>query len=417
MSLISIGLSGLTAAQTSLNTTGNNIANVDTDGYSRQTVSQVASAAQSIGVAYVGTGTTVADVRRIYSQYLSNQVNSSTALDNEAQTYYSSISTVDAMLSDSTTGISAALSSFFDALQTASTSPTDSSARALLVTSADTLSERFNSLYSQLQDQNSYVNQQLASSATQVNDLAAQIASYNEAIIAASASGSTPNSLLDAREAAVKELSSLVGVSVVEQDGAYNVYIGSGQPLVVGTTVSTLSAVPSSDDPTRYSLQLTLPSGTSVDVTDSVSGGSITGLIRYRDEVLDTSLNELGRLALVVSDAVNSQLAQGLDLDGEFGSLLFADINSDELISQRSIGQSGNSDDSANLDVTISDASALSSSDYEVTFTSDTEYTVRRLSDGVNMGTYSLDDDPAAEIDGFTLSLGSRRQLHGDADA
>ncbi|WP_437884222.1 flagellar hook-associated protein FlgK [Pseudomonas sp. LRF_L74] len=415
MSLISIGLSGLTAAQTALSTTGNNISNVNTDGYSRQTVSQVASASVSIGVAYVGTGTTVADVRRIYSQYLSNQLNSSTALDAEAQTYYTSISTVDSILADSTTGISSALSSFFDALQTASATPTDSSARALLLTSASSLAERFNSIYSQLQDQNSYVNQQLAASANQVNTLASQIASYNQAIVAATASGATPNDLLDAREAAVKELSSLVGVSVVEQDGAYNVYLGSGQPLVVGTSVSTLSASASEEDPSRYSLTLTLPGGTSVDVTNSVSGGSITGLIRYRDEVLDTSLNELGRLALVVSDAIDSQLAQGLDLDGEFGSLLFANINSADLISQRSIGQDGNSDSSANLDVTISDSSALSTSDYEVTFISATEYSVKRLSDNTDMGTYSLDDDPPAEIDGFTLSLGSGSVAAGDS--
>jgi flagellar hook-associated protein 1 FlgK len=414
MSLISIGLSGLTASQTALNTTGNNITNVDTAGYSRQTVVQVAAAAQSIGVAYVGTGTTVADVRRIYSEYLTTQLRSSTSLDTEAQTYYTSISTVDSLLADSTTGISSSLSSFFSALQTVSSTPTDSSARALLLTSATTLSSRFNSIYSQLADQNSYVNTQLSASATQVNALAQKIADYNQAITAASASGSTPNSLLDARDQAVADLSELVGVSVVDQNGSYNVYIGSGQPLVVGNTVSTLSAVASTDDPSRYSLVLTGSSGTSVDVTESISGGSMTGLVRYRDEVLDTSLNELGRLALVVSDSINSQLAQGLDLDGEFGSLLFANINSASLISQRSIGQAGNSDSTSNLNVTISDSSALSTSDYEVTFTSDTEYTVKRLSDGKDMGSYSLDDDPPAEIDGFTLALGTGTVAAGD---
>lgn len=414
MSLISIGLSGVTASQTALNTTGNNITNVDTEGYSRQTVEQVASAAQSIGVAYVGTGTTVADVRRIYSDYLNSQLRSSTSLDAEAQTYYTSISSVDSLLADSTTGISSALSSFFDALQTVSSTPTDTSARALLLTSAQSLSDRFASVYSQLADQNSYVNSQLSASANEVNALAQKIADYNQAITAASASGATPNSLLDARDQAVSDLSELVGVSVVEQDGSYNVYIGSGQPLVVGNTVSTLSAVPSTDDPSRYSLVLTGSSGTSVDVTDSISGGSMTGLIRYREEVLDPTMNELGRLALVVSDTINSQLAQGLDLDGEFGSLLFADINSDSMISQRSIGQTGNSDPSSNLNVTISDSSALSTSDYEITFTSDTEYTVKRLSDGKDMGSYSLNDDPPAEIDGFTLSLGTGTVAAGD---
>ncbi len=412
-SLISIGLSGLSASQTALATTGNNIANVDTAGYSRQSVVQQSAPAEFIGVGYVGNGTTVADVRRIYSEYLNTQLRTSTGLDAEAQTYLTQINQTDALLADSTTGISSVLSSFFEALQTAAENPTDASARALLLTNASGLAERFSSVYSQLADQNTYINSQLSSMAEQVNQLASSIANYNQAIVQASASGATPNDLLDARDQALVDLSELIGVTVVMEGNNANVFIGSGQPLVMGNTASTLTAEPSTTDPTRLNLMLT--SGySSVDVTSVVSGGSISGLVRYREEVLDPTLNELGRLALVIADQVNSQLGQGIDLNGDFGTSLFSDINSALAASQRSLAQAGNSAGSGNLSVYIEDSSKLSTSDYEVTFSSATGYSVRRLSDGADLGSYDLSDDPAPVIDGFSLAMEAGTVAAGD---
>lgn len=412
-SLISIGLSGLSASQTALATTGNNIANVDTAGYSRQSVVQKSASAEFIGVGYVGNGTTVADVRRIYSEYLNTQLRTSTGLDAEAQTYLTQINQTDALLADSTTGISSVLSSFFEALQTAAENPTDASARALLLTNASGLAERFSSVYSQLADQNTYINSQLSSMAEQVNQLASSIANYNQAIVQASASGATPNDLLDARDQALVDLSELIGVTVVMEGNNANVFIGSGQPLVMGNTASTLTAEPSTTDPTRLNLMLT--SGySSVDVTSVVSGGSISGLVRYREEVLDPTLNELGRLALVIADQVNSQLGQGIDLNGDFGTSLFSDINSALAASQRSLAQAGNSAGSGNLSVYIEDSSKLSTSDYEVTFSSATGYSVRRLSDGADLGSYDLSDDPAPVVDGFSLAMEAGTVAAGD---
>ncbi|RRW19714.1 flagellar hook-associated protein FlgK [Stutzerimonas stutzeri] len=412
-SLISIGLSGLSASQTALATTGNNIANVDTAGYSRQSVVQKSASAEFIGVGYVGNGTTVADVRRIYSEYLNTQLRTSTGLDAEAQAYLTQINQTDALLADSTTGISSVLSSFFEALQTAAENPTDASARALLLTNASGLAERFGSVYSQLADQNTYINSQLSSMAEQVNQLASSIANYNQAIVQASASGATPNDLLDARDQALVDLSELVGVTVVMEGNNANVFIGSGQPLVMGNTASTLTAEPSTTDPTRLNLMLT-NGYSSIDVTSVVSGGSISGLVRYREEVLDPTLNELGRLALVIADQVNSQLGQGIDLNGDFGTSLFSDINSALAASQRSLAQAGNSAGSGNLSVYIEDSSKLSTSDYEVTFSSATGYSVRRLSDGADLGSYDLSDDPAPVIDGFSLAMEAGTVAAGD---
>lgn len=138
-------------------------------------------------------------------------------------------------------------------------------------------------------------------------------------------------------------------------------------------------------------------------------------MIRYRTETLDPALNELGRVALAVADAINSQLAQGVDKNGNFGATLFGDINSAKAISERSIAKSTNSAGSGNLDVTIKDTGKLSTSDYQVTFTSATGYSVRKLPEGTEMGRYDLSDDPAPVIDGFTLSLNGGGLAAGDS--
>ncbi|MDY7563963.1 flagellar hook-associated protein FlgK [Pseudomonas sp. RTC3] len=414
MSLISIGLSGLTASSAAINTIGNNTANVDTAGYSRQQTMTVASASQNVGVGFIGTGTTLSDVRRIYNSYLDSQLQSSTALNSDATAFLGQASSTDTLLSDSSTGISTVLSTFFTQLQGVSTTATDSSARAQFLTTATALSARFNSISTQLAAQNSSINSQLTSLAGQVNTLSSSIAHLNQQITQASASGATPNSLLDARNESVRQLNVLVGAKVVSNNGSYDVYIGTGQSLVSGTTANTLSAGPGTSDATQYTLKVNY-SQTSSDVTSVVTGGTIGGLLRYRSDVLTPAANELGRVALVVSDQVNSQLNQGIDSNGEFGSNLFNSINGADQINQRSLASSGNSAGSGNLDVTIANTGKLTANDYQVTFTSSTGYNVKRLPDGSSVGSYDLSTTPPPVIDGFSLSLNGGGVSAGDS--
>ncbi len=414
MSLISIGLSGLNASQTALTVTSNNITNVSTAGYSRESALSVSSAMQNVGVGFVGTGTTISDVRRIYNSYMDSQLQTTTALSADAATYSDNVASLDSLLSDSATGISSTLTSFFSALQTASSNPSDTSSRQLLVTAAQTLSNRFNSISSQISSQNEGINSQLTTLSGQVNDITKQIASLNQQITTASASGNTPNSLLDARNEAVRSLNELVGVTVqTSSTGAYDVYLGTGQALVTGNTANTLTAAPSTTDKSQYALSVNY-GNYSTDVTSVVTGGSIGGLLRYRSDVLVPAQNSLGQIALTVSDSINSQLGQGLDSNGDLGSNLFSSINSAAAISQRSLASSNNSAGSGNLNVTIADTGTLTNDDYQVTFTSATAYSVTR-SDGTNMGSYDLSTTPAPEIDGFTLALSGNAVSAGDS--
>jgi len=413
-SLINIGMSGLGAAQSGMYTLGNNIANADVESYSRQQNVQKTKGGQQVGQVFIGSGTTLADVRRVYSAFLENQLRTTTSLSSEASSYLDQITPLDTSLSGSDTGITAALQSFFSAMQDAAAKPTEDASRQLLLTSAQSLAKRFNTLSAQLNQQNSNINSNMASLADQVNSLTKTIADLNEQISRVSAVSGQPNDLLDQRDGAVRQLSSLIGTDVVEREGNYDIYLKNGQALVLGKTTQTLGVQASATDPTRMSLILNRGS-TKMDVTSSATGGELGGLIRYRSETLDPALNELGRVALVVADAINSQLAQGIDKNGDFGATLFGDINSAAAIAQRSIAKTGNSAGSGNLDVTIKDTGKLSTSDYQVTFTSDKQYTVRKLPDGTDMGSYSLDDDPAPVIDGFSLSLNGGALSAGDS--
>ncbi|RZI30645.1 flagellar hook-associated protein FlgK [Pseudomonas orientalis] len=405
MSLLSIGMSGLNAAQGSLSVLSNNIANANTSGYSRQQTTQNANANNPYGGVYIGSGTTLSDVRRVYNEFLDAAYQNSTALSNDAKAYAGQASAIDKTLSDKTTGMSSVLSAFFAAVQTSAATPSDVSARQVLLSSAQTLSNRFNSISSQLNEQKQSINGQLGTLSGQVNQLTSSIASLNKQItLAQGSSSSAPANLLDARNEAVRSLNELVGVTTSEKNGVFSVSTGTGQSLVLGDQANTISAVPGSSDPSQYTIALNAGGGTAIDLGNVLSGGSIGGLLRYRTDALMPAINDLGRIALATADTVNSQLGQGLDLNGDFGSSLFKDINSAAAIAQRSQGAMGNSSGSGNLNVSISDTSKLSTYDYKVTFTSGNNYNVVR-SDGKAMGAFDTNTAPPPVIDGFTLAL------------
>ncbi|MEE1920375.1 flagellar hook-associated protein FlgK [Pseudomonas sp. 148P] len=413
-SLISIGMSGLGAAQSGLHTTGNNIANADVAGYSRQQNVQTTTGSVRYGQVFIGTGTTLADVRRVYNAFLDNQLQTSTSLNSDAASYLSQITPTDNLLSDANTGVTGALKSFFTALQGLSAKPNDDASRQLLLTNAESLANRFNTIAAQFKEQNSNINGNLKSMTEQVNNLAKTVAQLNDQIAKVAAVNGQPNDLMDQRDETIRQLNELVGVQTTNRNGNIDVTLANGQSLVLGTSVNALSVVTSTTDPSQVSIKLAY-NNTSVDVTNSLTGGEIGGLLRYRKETLIPAQNEIGRLALVLADKVNSQLAQGIDKNGEFGAALFNDINSAMSMASRSLAMSGNSAGSGNLDVVIKDTSLLSTSDYQVTFTSATSYTVRKLPDNTSMGSFDLNDDPQPVIDGFSLNLNGGAVSAGDS--
>lgn len=415
--LFGIGLSGLRAAQTHLSVAGQNITNVNTPGYSRQTAIQAATQPSYTGAGYLGNGTRVNDVQRIYNEFLTNQVRTTTSSSAQVNAFNIQIEELNSTLSSTASGITSGMQNYFDALQTAIEDPASLPARQLFLSEAQGLAGRFNSVYEQLSTQNRFIGEQMSTISQQVTRLAQSVAGYNEAISKAAANGAMPNDLLDARDEAVRQLSELIGVSVVRQDDhSINLFIGSGRPLVVGKDASTLQAAPGRSDPARMEIRL-VSGGSSQDVTKLVSGGQLGGLVNYREDVLDLAFNALGRMSLSLASEFNQQLAKGLDLNGNVGTNLFGDINSAEYMDLRSRGREGNQSQ-ATVDVRIADTSQLSTSDYEMTFTSATEFTVRRVDDNRVLGPFDLtatEGQPGYPVfDGLDLSNQPGGYIAGD---
>ncbi len=317
--------SGLLAFQRALSTTGHNIANANTPGFSRQRVDLQTQTPQATGAGYIGTGVLTNSVVRYYDQFLVDRVRTNTSSSSSIDTYYQYASRIANVLGDANAGLNGALESFFNSAQTVANDPTSIPARQLMLSEAESLTTRFQYLDDQLSKTRSEVNGQLGNMVQDVNTLSQSIADMNRQIVVATgrAGGQPPNDLLDKRDVLLEQLSSLVSVSTLAQDdGALNVFIGNGQALVTGYNAATLGLSGSAYDATEKDITYNVGGVSSV-ITGNISGGQLGGLLNFRDEILDTAQNSLGRIAVVLGSALNDQQALGMDLDGNLGAALF----------------------------------------------------------------------------------------------
>lgn len=406
------GLSGLNVARTALMTTAHNTANVYTTGYSRQVAEVATNAAVATGSGYVGTGAGVTTISRSYDRYLTAQLataqSSSAALD----AYGTEINRIDSLLADKTSGVSVLMQTFFTAVQGVANTPADSAARQQLISSAQSLSNKFRATDQYLTDLNASVNDQISGSVSQINTYATKIASLNQQIsmMSAVAGGQPPNDLLDQRDQLVSQLSQIVDVKVLEQDnGKYNVFMGNGQSLVTGDQAATVKAVPSAADPTRTTVALVGMAGNVSELgSDVITGGSLGGLMNFRTQTLIPTQNAIGRLAMAVSGAFNAQHGLGVDLNGALGTDFFTTATPGVFSNAKNSG-------SMVLSGVVTDTSQLGTSDYSVQVSNvagTLNYAVTRLSDKQAMGTFT---SFPISFDGVSLAQASGTAQAGDS--
>lgn len=413
MSTLSIGVSGLNAATAGLTTTSHNIANASTPGYNRQVVVQASNGSQLTGGGFIGQGTHVETVKRLYSEFLSAQVLSAQAGAAEMNTYYQQISQIDNLLGDAAAGLSPAISGFFAGVQSVASNPSSISARQSMLSTAQTLVARFHSLDQRLNEIRDGVNSQVVSQATAISTYATQIADINQRIALAQAGGlgQQPNDLLDQRDQLVAEVNQMVAVSTVKQsDGSLNVYFGNGQPLVVGTEAYKLTAKPSVEDPGKMVINLSSSSGSNtVEIPESqITGGTLGGLISFRNESLDSAQNALGRIAIAMAQSFNDQHALGQDLNGDLGGDFFS------VSGPNVIANTDNDPASTGVPVaTVADANQLATSDYRVVFAAGS-YAVTRLSDNTTFAA-TIPAGGSNTYDGVTIDMAGVTSAAGDS--
>lgn len=317
--------SGLLAYQALLSTAGHNIANVNTPGYTRQRVDLSAQIPQFTGGGYIGSGVNIDTIRRTYDQFLTERVRDTTSSSERYAAYEQFAGRISNVLGDSVAGLNGGLESFFQAVQTLADNPASIPERQLLLTEAESLVGRFGYLDDQLTSVRQDLNGQLESMVAEINSLSQSIADINEDIVVATgrAGGNPPNDLLDRRDRMIEELAAFVSVKTVAQDdGTLNVFIGNGQALVTGTTAGTLSVAGNPYDASHKEIQYTV-GNLSTTITPNITGGKLSGLLAFRDEILDPTQNAIGRIGVVLANGFNAQHQLGMDLDGNMGGQFF----------------------------------------------------------------------------------------------
>lgn len=417
--ILSIAQSGLMAAQAGLATTGHNIANQNTVGYNRQVVVQAAVAGQNEGGGFIGKGSTVVAVNRVYSAYLGDQLRSVNTIKGRLDGHYTEAVRINNLLADQTSGLAPVLQDFFSSVNAVAKDASMNPARVGMLAAAESMAGRFQSLNGQLQDMREGVNQQITTIVGSINSYVEQIAHLNDAIGKAQGAtpGQLPNDLYDQRDLLVSELSKLTQVNVIKDDVNYTVFIGNGQPMVVGLKAFQLQTMESATDPTRLEVGYVGGNGTAIPITESsLPGGKLGGLFEFRATTLDNAQNALGRIAIGLAATFNDQHRLGQDVNGNPGGDFFFEA---QPVTQPNKFNTS----TAMVNASIVDVSKLTGSDYSVSRDSTGNYTVTRLMDKAvvysgaafpNAAALGALVPPQQSIDGIDFAVAAGPMANGD---
>lgn len=387
--LLSTSLTGLMAAQRSLETVNHNISNVNTEGYSRQRVEQGTMTARYTGDGYIGQGVNVTNVTRSYDQFVNKQLSSSLSAFGEVDRYHQLATHVDNIMADPYTGMAPAMNRFFDAMNEVADDPSSVPARQVMLSEAELLTQSFNTMGFRFEEIRTQNNSDISAMVNDINSLAKSIAEINVQLafdIGRTQGLREPNDLLDQQDALISKLSEIVNVSVVRQtDGTSSVFIGNGQTLVLNGKSAEFTTLQSEFDPSRLEIGFKSTTGV-IDVTSQISGGSLAGSLRFRDEVLDPAQQQLGRVAAGLAMEINALHEKGFDLSGTAGLALF-NFSGDEVPVIPSSLNTGNAAVRVNFqDVNVNPSAAgnLDFSDFKLTYVNaggGVDYTLTRIRD------------------------------------
>ncbi|HHJ12814.1 MAG TPA: flagellar hook-associated protein FlgK [Gammaproteobacteria bacterium] len=375
--LLGTAASGLQVFQRAISVTGNNITNANTEGYSRQRVDLATRPSTFTGQGYIGNGVQIESVTRLFDQFTIDRLRATSSTSSQFETLFQYSKRVADLIGDSDAGLSAGLERFFNAMQDLANNPAAVPERQRVLSEAEALISRVQTLAAQLDSMRNEINGGLSALVEEINGLSAAIAKTNRDIVDATSlgAGRVPNDLLDKRDSLINRLSELVSVRTVEQeDGALNVFVGSGQPLVTRFLSSPLEVTRNGFDARRAEISMVI-GGNAVEITDALTGGRLGALLEFRDSTLDPSDNALGRIAATLAVAMNQQQNRGMDLDGEMGVDMFS-IPSPATAAHDN--NTGTASIAASFDTAAMDA--LTTSDYVMAFDG-TNWSLRRLSD------------------------------------
>ncbi len=411
-SLMSVGTTAMFASYSALQTASNNIANANTTGYSRQSVVLADAPSQYTGGGYVGSGVDVTNITRSYDKYLTLQELSTASTSSSDSARLDKLTQLETVFPIGDAGVGSASGKLLNAFVDVSNNPSDSSARQVVISQAQELASRFNAAGAQLTSLQIGTSQDIAAGVASVNSQAQQVAALNQQISGLQGTGQSPNQLLDQRDQLVKQISQSISVTSVQaDDGSVGLFVGGGQTLVLGSTASTMKAVPDTFDPSHLQLAMAEGSSNRLIPPQSLSGGSLAGLLKFQNQDLPAANDLLGQMATAIGGAVNSQQALGLDLGqpASAGAKIF-DVGSPRVLSAST--NTGN----AAISVAVTSPSQVQASDYALSFDG-SNYSLTRQSDNTTVAGSPFSPASLAagvQVDGFTMTLTGGSPNAGD---
>jgi flagellar hook-associated protein 1 len=404
MSALNIGARALNANLAALQVIGNNIANVNTPGYSRQNVIQQSSGYQQMGNGYFGMGVEIATVERSHNQYLTREAQKAGSVASADALRYARLQQLESAFPTGSAGLGTALNDMLNAWTDVSSSPGNLTARVVVIAKGEELASRLRNTASQIDSLQHTTKQQVGGAVNIINGLAQDLAKVNARITESQGNGHTPNDLLDQRDKILGDINKYVQTtSVPAADGSVSVFIAGSQPLVLGTRANALAVGQDSTDSARVALSF-VQGGVSTPIPDaSLGGGELAGLMRFMNEDLVDVQNLLGRMALATATTVNNQHKLGVDLQGNPGQNFF-----NQPAGAVGLPRPGNNG-TAEISASVADPTALVASDYELRFEAG-GMSVVRLSDGTSTPVTSL----PAVVDGLTFNLDNGAGSPGD---
>ena len=375
--IFGISVSALQAFQQAINVTSNNVANASTPGYDEESILLNEALPQANGTATVGAGVEVGGITRAFNQAAANQLNTSQSSLGQLTALQGYTNQIDNLFGTTIGGLSTSLQTFYSAFSDVANAPTSSAARQALISKAQSVADSFQNASGELSNLDTDVNARIGADVTQINSIAASITTLNKQIVIGTAQngGQPPNELLDQRDQLVSNLSQLVGVTTTTNtDGALNVFVGNGQPLVLEGSTTTLTTVPNQYNASDLEISSSALNGAVI--SNNITSGELGGLLSARNQVIEPALNSLGQVATALSQTVNAQQAKGFDLNGNFGAAIFSTPTTLATASLKNAG-------AASVAVTVDPANigALTANSYVLSYNG-TAYSLTRSSDG-----------------------------------
>lgn len=414
--LMMLGVRAMSASYAAMQATGNNIANANVAGYSRQQVELATAQGQYTGAGFFGKGVDVKTVSRAHDEFLTRAAAIATSLSSMDAARSDRLGQLEQVFQTGESGLGYAMGQFLNSMVDLASQPGDSATRQTVLAQAQDLASRFNGAAGQIATLQAGISEDLKSSVAAINGLAGSIAQVNQQIAAVRGLGQPPNDLLDERDRLIGQLSGYVQVSTIPaDDGTVGVFVAGGQNLVLGNQAASLAIGPDTDDPSRSALLLGTGGAQRVIDPATLGGGSVAGLLRFQNHDLVDARNLVGQMATAVAGVVNRQQQLGLNLQQPVGSVpaqaMFS-LGAPQAVPATTNAKGAGGQYLASVALTIADPTAVQAADYELRPdpAGSGQYQLTRLTQPPLVRLVSSGDI----VDGMQITVGTPAPAAGD---